>query len=44
VWWVVTLYELRGELVAKSTAFFAPLFEAPAWRKQYTENAKTAKP
>jgi len=44
VWWVIILYELRGDLVAKSTAFFAPLFEAPEWRKQYAEKAETAKP
>jgi len=37
VWWVISLYELRGEKVAKSTAFFAPLFEAPAWRKPYVD-------
>lgn len=38
VWWVVFLYELRGEKLAKSTAFFAPFFEAPEWRKQYAES------
>lgn len=44
LWWVVIIYELRGELVAKSTSFFAPLFEAPEWRKQYAENPETATP
>lgn len=38
-WWVIILYELRGDKVAKSTAFFAPLFEAPEWRKPYVDNA-----
>jgi SnoaL-like protein len=37
-WWIVMLYELRGDRLAKATAFFAPLFEAPAWRKPYVEN------
>jgi len=37
-WWVVIMYELRGEKVAKATAFFAPLFEAPEWRKPYAES------
>ena len=36
-WWVVILYELRGDKVAKSTAFFAPMFEAPEWRKPYVD-------
>ena len=44
VWWVIIMYELRGDLVAKSTAFFAPLFEAPEWRKQYAQRAETTKP
>lgn len=37
VWWVITIYELRGDKIAKSTAFYAPLFEPPEWRKRYTE-------
>jgi len=41
VWWVVIIYELRGDRVAKSTTFFAPLFEAPEWRKPYTEKAES---
>ena len=44
VWWVIIMYELRGDLVAKNTAFFAPLFEAPEWRKQYAQRAETTKP
>jgi hypothetical protein len=37
VWWVIILYELRGDKVAKSTAFFAPTFDAPDWRKPYVD-------
>jgi SnoaL-like protein len=40
VWWVVVLYELRGERIAKATMFFAPVFEAPEWRKPYVDSAK----
>jgi SnoaL-like domain len=36
-WWIVILYELRGDRLAKATAFFAPIFEAPEWRKPYVE-------
>ena len=36
-WWVVIMYELRGDKVAKSTAFFGPPFEPPEWRKPYAE-------
>jgi SnoaL-like domain len=39
VWWVVVLYELRGERIAKATMFFAPVFEAPEWRKAYVDSA-----
>jgi SnoaL-like protein len=37
VWWIVLFYELRGDLIAKGTFFFAPFFEAPEWRKPYVE-------
>jgi hypothetical protein len=37
LWWVIILYELRGDKVAKNTAFFAPIFEAPEWRKPYVD-------
>jgi len=36
-WWIVILYELRGERIAKATTFFAPVFEAPEWRRPYVE-------
>jgi len=45
VWWVIVLYELRGDKVAKSTAFYAPVFEAPEWRKPWVEHREaSAKP
>ena len=40
-WWIVILYELRGERIAKATTFFAPVFEAPEWRRPYVELRKT---
>ena len=36
-WWVINFYELRGGRLARSTTYFAPLFEAPEWRKPYVE-------
>jgi ketosteroid isomerase-like protein len=45
MWWVIVLYELRGDKIAKSTAFYAPVFEAPEWRKPWVERREaTAKP
>ncbi len=38
LWWVIILYDLRGDKVAKSTAFFAPTFDAPDWRKPYVDS------
>jgi hypothetical protein len=35
--WIILLYELRADRLAKATAFFAPIFEAPDWRKQYVD-------
>jgi hypothetical protein len=42
VWWVIVIYELRGDKVAKSTAFYAPAFDAPEWRKQWVEQREAA--
>ena len=36
-WWVVQLFELRGERIARATTFFAPVYEAPEWRAPYIE-------
>jgi len=41
-WWIILLYELRGDRLAKATAFFAPTFEAPEWRKPYVDKAARA--
>ena len=41
IWWVVVMYERRGERMARATFFFAPTFEAPEWRKPYTERRDT---
>lgn len=40
-WWVVNLFEVRGERIARNTVLFAPLFDAPAWRAPYTEASGT---
>jgi hypothetical protein len=36
-WYAVNLIELRGELVARLRAFFAPDFPAPDWRAPYRD-------
>ncbi|MEO8510030.1 MAG: nuclear transport factor 2 family protein [Chloroflexota bacterium] len=36
-WWVLNLYELDGERIRRSRAYFAPDFEAPDWRAPYRE-------
>lgn len=38
-WWIVALYELRSDLVARATMFFAPVFDPPDWRAPYREGA-----
>lgn len=35
MWWVVNLYELRGEQIARMRVFFAPEFEPPEWRRRF---------
>lgn len=37
VWWVVNFYELREGRLARSTTFFAPIFEAPEWRRPFVD-------
>lgn len=34
-WWVVNVYELDGERIARTRAFFAPEFEPPQWRAPF---------
>lgn len=36
-WHVITIVDLRDGLVHRSTTYFAPEFEAPAWREGLTE-------
>lgn len=36
-WWVVVLYELRGERIASATSLFAPAFEPAPWRAEFVE-------
>jgi SnoaL-like domain len=42
IWWVVSLYELRGDQLARATLYFAPVFEAPEWRKPYVDKSAQA--
>src|SRR3954452_17280250 len=34
-WYIVSMLELVDGLISHATMFFAPLFEAPEWRKPY---------
>lgn len=36
-WWAVNLFELRDGRISRSRVYFAPDFEAPAWRAPYRE-------
>jgi SnoaL-like domain len=36
-WYVISMIELVDGLMAHATMFFAPVFEAPEWRKPYAE-------
>lgn len=36
-WWIVTIFEVRGDKIAKGTMFFAPLFDPPEWRATYRD-------
>ena len=39
VWYVVTMFELVDGKQARASLFFAPEFEAPEWRRPYTDAA-----
>jgi hypothetical protein len=39
-WYVVNICQIRNGLVWRSETFFAPLFEAPAWRSEWVEVKK----
>jgi len=41
-WYVVTMFELVEGKQARASLFFAPLFEAPEWRRPYTEQGAAA--
>ena len=36
-WWAVNLFEVREGKISRSRSYFAPDFEAPAWRAPYRE-------
>ena len=36
-WWVVVLFEIHGSRLHHATAYFAPPFDAPAWRAEWAE-------
>jgi ketosteroid isomerase-like protein len=36
-WWTIGFYHLRDGRIDRATVFFAPEFEAPAWRAPYAE-------
>ena len=37
-WYVISMYELVDGRQTRATFFFAQVFEAPEWRRPYTEN------
>ena len=41
-WYVVTMFELVDGKQSRATLYFAPTFEAPEWRQQYTEAGASA--
>ena len=36
-WYAVAFFDFRGDRIAHGTVYWAPLFEAPAWRAQWVE-------
>ena len=43
IWWLVALYELRGDMVERATMFFAPVFDPPEWRAPYRQESATGR-
>jgi hypothetical protein len=43
-WYVVSMFELIDGKMAHATVFFAPLFDAPEWRKAFANNGSAAGP
>ena len=37
IWWIIILYQLRGDRICKSTTFYAQEFQAPEWRAGHVE-------
>jgi hypothetical protein len=35
LWWVVNMYELRGDKISRTRNFFGPQFDPPEWRVPY---------
>ena len=40
-WYVVAIAQLKDSLIWRQTTFFAPTFEAPAWRAQWVERIES---
>ena len=40
-WWVVVIYELRGDRIACASIFFAPEFPPAEWRAEFVERIET---
>ena len=38
LWWIVVLYQLRGNRICRSTTFYAADFTAPEWRAAHVEH------
>lgn len=36
-WFLIALIELKDGLIYRSTSFYAPVYEAPAWRREWVE-------
>ena len=40
-WFVISMFELADGRMTHGTLYFAPMFEAPEWRRPYTERGDT---
>jgi ketosteroid isomerase-like protein len=36
-WWMITIFELKDDLLYRQTSLFAAPFEAPEWRSRWVE-------
>jgi hypothetical protein len=43
-WYVITMFDLVDGRMAHGTVFFAPVFEAPEWRKAFADDGAAAGP